>query len=117
VNERIDTDVFRLALRRTNGPLSEEQAAELLALIRAGVPTTDVPKARYRPGEEAEQIITDIGAVVAQNHERERQLAENPPAPDARAAMLAEQAERVKQAAARLAEVVRVRPKRKVTDG
>lgn len=121
MNDRVATSVFRLLLSRTDGPLTDEQAAELLALIRAGLAAPAAPRAKYRraefPDEVVEQVYNDIAAVVAANPEREQQLAEAPPAPDARAAMLAEQAERVKQAAARLAEVVRVRPKRKETDG
>lgn len=120
MNERVATDLFRLALRRTDGPLTEEQAAELLALVCSGLPRTTVPKAKYRraefPDEVAEQITTDIARVVAGNPARERELAANPPAPDARAARIAAQEERVRQAAAGLAALVRVKSKRKETD-
>jgi hypothetical protein len=47
---------------------------------------------------------------------REKQLAANPPAPDERAAAIAAQAERVRAAAARLAELVRVKSKGKETN-
>ena len=41
----IATDVFRLTLRATDSPLTEEQAAELLAIVQSAVPRRKVPKA------------------------------------------------------------------------
>ncbi len=120
MTDRIATNVFRLVLRRTNGQLTEEQAAELLDLIQSAVPNPCMPKAKYRPAEipdeVVEQVFEDIKQVVAANPAREQQLAVNPPTPDERAAAIAVQAERVKAAAARLAELVRLKTKAKETD-
>ena len=120
MTDRVATDLFRLTLTGTDGPLAAGRVDELLALIRSGIPKGPPTKGKFRPvefpDEMLEQVLADIREIVAGNPERERQLAANPPAPDERERLIAEQAERVRQAAARLSEIARLRLKSKELD-
>lgn len=84
-----------------SGPLPPEAAGELLdLLLSAFPPKTKGTGKRFVPaefvGELEEQVLEDIATIAADNPRREAEIAANPPTPDAQAAAVAREAERVR---------------------
>lgn len=88
------TEKLRLVLKPTE-PVASEAGPELQATIQAGIPVeTPESRGQFRKVEFPEEVVADaierVRELAAQNPRREAELKRNPPAPDAKAARLAE---------------------------
>lgn len=96
------TDRFKLVLR-SDGPLPPDAAADLLAVIQAGLrKVTKSEKGKSRPAEfpdeVVEQVLNEIHAIAAGNAEREAKLQQRLMSADQRNEEVLRTAEEVKEA-------------------
>lgn len=88
------TAKLRLILKPTEA-IAPEAGPELQAALQAGVSiAAPEPKGKFRPVEFPDEVVADaierVRELAAQNPQREAELCDNPPPPDAKAARLAE---------------------------